>query len=63
MADIMQALRDHRFSGSLTLEIEDLTFDHALSDQKRKSTCLQRTALLCVSHAISAGFIKFALRI
>lgn len=35
VADILQDLRDHRFSGSLTLEIEDLTFDHALSSQEK----------------------------
>jgi sugar phosphate isomerase/epimerase len=31
MATIMQALQDHGFSGSLTLEIEDLNFGHSLS--------------------------------
>ena len=36
--EIMQTLKDHRFSGSLTLEIEDLTFDHTLSSQEKVDT-------------------------
>ena len=35
IAEIMQTLKNHRFSGSLTLEIEDLTFNHALSSQEK----------------------------
>jgi sugar phosphate isomerase/epimerase len=37
LTDIMQTLKDHRFSGSLTLEIEDLTFDHTLSSEEKVS--------------------------
>lgn len=35
MAEVMQSLRDHRFNGSLTLEIEDLNFGHPLSFEEK----------------------------
>lgn len=35
MAEVMQMLKDHGFSGSLTLEIEDLTFESVLSSQEK----------------------------
>jgi sugar phosphate isomerase/epimerase len=35
MAAVMQALRDHGFAGSLTLEIEDLNFNHPFSSAEK----------------------------
>ena len=35
IARILTALQDHHFTGSLTLEIEDLTFDRALSAEEK----------------------------
>jgi sugar phosphate isomerase/epimerase len=32
---VMECLRDHRYNGSLTLEIEDLNLDHPLSAEEK----------------------------
>lgn len=35
MARVMEALRDHRYNGSLTLEIEDLNFDRTFTSEEK----------------------------
>jgi sugar phosphate isomerase/epimerase len=35
MAVVMESLKDHKYTGSLTLEIEDLTFDRTLSSDEK----------------------------
>ena len=35
MVTVMECLRDHRYNGSLTLEIEDLNLDHPLSAEEK----------------------------
>jgi sugar phosphate isomerase/epimerase len=35
MASVMESLKDHNYQGSLTLEIEDLTFGHHLSSDEK----------------------------
>ena len=35
MATIMECLKDHHFTGSLTLEIEDLNLDRPLSAEEK----------------------------
>jgi sugar phosphate isomerase/epimerase len=35
MVPVMECLKDHKYSGSLTLEIEDLNLDHPLTAEKK----------------------------
>jgi hypothetical protein len=35
MAQVMECLKDHRFAGCLTLEIEDLNFDRPFSAEEK----------------------------
>jgi sugar phosphate isomerase/epimerase len=46
MAVVMENLKDHGFSGSLTLEIEDLTFDRLLSSQEKVSVLSRDCAFM-----------------
>jgi len=46
MAEVIGALRDHKYAGPLTLEIEDLNFDRPLTSQEKVSVLAADRAFL-----------------
>ncbi len=46
METVMESLKDHHYDGSLTLEIEDLSLDHALTAEEKVALLSRECAFM-----------------